>query len=222
MASTVGVRLSTDLDDPQAVPYFLWDAPMTVAELSSRLAGPERTRLLGTILREGRDTDVWRFTSPSEVIEVWPELRRYLGRRRAFWEFLLGRWREQGLGDESVIVDLVVERTEQVRPEKLAFGRVKVDPVEEIFANKLCTLLGRSEIRDLVDARALEMLGLPLADALAAGQRKDGGLTPGQLAFVLSQITIADGARLPGDVAPVELREYLRGLIDRLARLAHP
>ena len=99
---------------------------------------------------------------------------------------------------------------------------VRVDPPEEIFANKLCTLLGRSEIRDLVDARALEGLGLSLTDALAAGQLKDGGLTPAQLAWVLSQITIGGEATLPGGVAPEELREYVRGLIDRLARLAHP
>ena len=68
--------LSTDLDDPSAVPYFLWDEPMTVAELRARLgtaSPPERTRLLGKILREARDTDVWRFTSPAEVSRLWPE-----------------------------------------------------------------------------------------------------------------------------------------------------
>src|SRR5436309_6513448 len=62
--------LSSDLDDPSAVPYFLWDEPMTVAELRTRLrtaSPPERTRLLGKILREARDTDVWKFTSPAEV-----------------------------------------------------------------------------------------------------------------------------------------------------------
>jgi hypothetical protein len=92
-----GVRLSTDLDDPQAVPYFLWDEPLSVAELRARLASsesPERLRLLGKILREARDTDVWRFTTPAEVTTLWPQLQRHLGRRRAFWEFLLGRWRE--------------------------------------------------------------------------------------------------------------------------------
>jgi hypothetical protein len=124
--------------------------------------------------------------------------------------------------DQSVIVDLVVERTEQVRPDKLAYGGVRVDPPEEIFANKLCTLLGRAEIRDLVDLRALEGLGLSLAEGLAAGQRKDGGLTPAQLAWVLSEISIGEEAPLPGGVAPGELRAYLRDLIDRLARLAHP
>jgi len=89
-------HLSSKLDDPQAVPYFLWDAPMTVAELHSRLATsgePERMRLLGKILREARDTDVWRFTTPAEVAAAWPKLQRHLGRRRAFWQFLLARWR---------------------------------------------------------------------------------------------------------------------------------
>jgi hypothetical protein len=119
-------------------------------------------------------------------------------------------------------VDLVIEHAEQLRPEKPLHGVVRVDPAEEIFANKLCALLGRSEIRDLVDVRALEGLGLSLTEALAAGQRKDGGLTPAQLAWVLSQITIGDSAALPGEVPPAELRGYLRGLIDRLVRLAHP
>jgi hypothetical protein len=135
-----------------------------------------------------------------------PEFRRVLLSRR----------------DESVIVDLVIEHAEQLRMEKPLHGVVRVDPAEEIFANKLCTLLGRSEIRDLVDVHALEGLGLSLTEALAAGQRKDGGLTPAQLAWVLSQITITDAARLPGGVPPAELRDYLRGLIDRLVRLAHP
>ncbi len=141
-----------------------------------------------------------------EEIRTAPEFRRVLLTR----------------GNESVVVDLVVEHAEQVSHEKPAHGVVRVDPAEEIFANKLCTLLGRSEARDLVDVRALEGLGLSLERALLAGQRKDGGLTPAQLAWVLSQITIGDEATIPGGVTPRELRDYLRGLIDRLARLAHP
>jgi hypothetical protein len=92
--------LSTDLDDPSAVPYFLWDERMTVAELRARLdsaSPPEKARLLGKILREARDTDVWRFTSPCEVIQLWPELSKYLGRRRPFWEFLFRQWQRLGL-----------------------------------------------------------------------------------------------------------------------------
>ncbi len=95
-----GPPLSTDLDDPEAVPYFLWDEPMTVRELRNRLetaSPPERIRLLGKILREARDTEVWRFTTPREVVGLWPEISRHLGRRRPFWEFLLGEWNRQGL-----------------------------------------------------------------------------------------------------------------------------
>ena len=96
----MGVRLSTDLDDPSAVPYFLWDEPMSVAELRARLASgspDERDRLLGKVLREARDTDVWRFATPPELVARWPGLVRHLGRRRGFWEFLLGQWRRAGL-----------------------------------------------------------------------------------------------------------------------------
>jgi len=94
------VPLSTDLENPEAVPYFLWDEPMTVSELRCRLAGDpvgQRSRLLAKVLREARDSDVWRFTSPQEVVEAWPHLAPHLGRRRAFWEYLLGAWEELGL-----------------------------------------------------------------------------------------------------------------------------
>jgi hypothetical protein len=174
--------------------------------------------------RETHDLDLFTLSSTVEdgvrslraaaadVGASWREVRTAPEFRRV----LLSR------ANESVIVDLVLERTEQLRPDKPRHGSVRVDPAEEIFANKLCTLLGRSEIRDLVDARALEGLGLSLSEALEAGQRKDGGLTPAQLAWVLSQITIGDGASLPGGVTPAELRDYLRNLIDRLVRIGHP
>lgn len=73
---------------------------MTVAELKRRLDGAsreERTRLLGKILREARDTDVWRFTTPEEVWRRWREIEPHLGKRREFWRFLLEFWHEEGL-----------------------------------------------------------------------------------------------------------------------------
>ena len=72
-----GVPLTTDLDSPTAIPYFLWDEPMTVEELRARLATgseTERIRLLAKLLREARDTDAWRFTRPTEVARLWPLL----------------------------------------------------------------------------------------------------------------------------------------------------
>jgi hypothetical protein len=70
-------KLSIEIEDPTAIPYFLWDEPMSVAQLKERLreaSRPEPIRLLGKILREAPDTDVWKFTSPDEVRQLWPEL----------------------------------------------------------------------------------------------------------------------------------------------------
>lgn len=91
---------SDNLDDPATIAYFTWDHPMTVAEIRKRLTDasePERNRMLGQILREAKDTDVWKFTTPQEVVQRWPQIERHLGRRRAFWEWLLQTWKEQGL-----------------------------------------------------------------------------------------------------------------------------
>ncbi len=96
----MGAALSSHLDDEEAIPYFLWDEPMTVRALRERLttaSPPERRRLLGKVLREARDTDVWSFTTPREVLAEWTGLAPHLGRRRAFWEYLLGRWQASGL-----------------------------------------------------------------------------------------------------------------------------
>jgi hypothetical protein len=99
LANPTGVPLTTDLSSDDAIPYFLWDQPMTVAELRRHLSGSpeERLRYLGTILREAREPDVWRFTTPQEVVREWQLLEPRLGRRREFWRFLLAKWRELGL-----------------------------------------------------------------------------------------------------------------------------
>ena len=92
--------LSTDLEDEQAVPYFLWDDPMTLGELRARLrtaSEPERFRLLGKILREARDTDVWKFLTPQSLARDFDKFAPHLGRRKAFWEYTLRMWREVGL-----------------------------------------------------------------------------------------------------------------------------
>ena len=92
--------LSTRLTDPNAIPYFLWDDPMSVSEFAERLrtaSEPERLRLLALVLREARDPDVWRFVSPEEVVRLWPRLAGRLGLRPGFWEFLLESWKRLGL-----------------------------------------------------------------------------------------------------------------------------
>lgn len=124
--------------------------------------------------------------------------------------------------DESVKVELVLETAEQWSSTKQDVDGVRVDPPEEILANKLCTLLSRAEIRDLVDVYALERAGYRIDDALPAAMRKDGGLTPAQLAEVLSGWRLGADAEPPGGIPVAELEAYRHELVQRLARLAFP
>ncbi len=126
------------------------------------------------------------------------------------------------LESEAVVIDLIRERVPQVVANKPVIGIMVVDPPEEILANKLCALLGRAEIRDLVDVRALELAGYSIEAALPAAALKDAGLTPGQLSWVLSQITLGEDLIPPGGVTVGELRKYLDALIIRLSSLAFP
>jgi hypothetical protein len=141
-----------------------------------------------------------------ERITTAPEFRRWLVTR----------------ADEGLVVDLVFDRAPQGSSEKLSYGAIRVDPPEEILANKLCALLSRAELRDLVDVLALERAGFRLEDALPLAARKDAGLTPAQLAWVLSEVRVGDDAVVPGDATVPELRQYLADLCRRLARAAFP
>jgi len=81
-------------------PYFLWDEDVSIGELQRILAGPDgfrRDELLGKMLREARDIDVWHFVRPTVVADALERLRRPLGRRYAFWKFLIEGWRRHGL-----------------------------------------------------------------------------------------------------------------------------
>ena len=141
-----------------------------------------------------------------EALQTYPDFRRYLLRR----------------GEETVVVDLVRDLAPQLYGEKRVVNGIRIDPPEEILANKLCTLLSRAELRDLVDVRALEQAGFPMERYFDAAAQKDGGLTPGQLAWVLSEIRIGDDSQPPGGVSVTELRDYLQDLCARLARMALP
>ena len=126
------------------------------------------------------------------------------------------------MGSESLVVDLVRELAPQIDEEKIEIRGIPVDSTREIMANKLCTLLSRAELRDLVDVRALEDEGLSVEDHLPLAAEKDAGLTAGQLAWVLSQIEIGDDASPPGGVSALELRSFVEDLILRLTAMAYP
>jgi hypothetical protein len=92
--------LTTDMERDDRRPYFLWDEDVTIGELRAALRGPpghERDRLLGKMLREARDIDVWSFITPRDVAESLARVERRLGKRAAFWRFLIDGWQQDGL-----------------------------------------------------------------------------------------------------------------------------
>jgi hypothetical protein len=138
-----------------------------------------------------------------EATQTSPDFHRYTLRR----------------GSDSLVVDFIRERVPQLRPKEVRDG-ITMDPVEEIVANKICALLGRAELRDVVDLYCLEGAGFPVERFLADAQRKDAGVTPAALAWVLSELDIPDA--LPGDVDAEKVRAFVRALEGRMRRAAVP
>jgi len=138
-----------------------------------------------------------------EPVRTAPDFRRYLVRK----------------GGDSVVVDFVRERVPQLYP-KLERDGLRMDSAEEIVVNKLCTLVGRVEVRDLVDLYFLERAGLAPEQFIQQAARKDAGVTPATLAWVLSDFRVPD--EIPGDVDRETIEAYARGLEKRFRRLAMP
>ncbi len=128
-------------------------------------------------------------------------------------------------GDEHTLVDLVHEPVPQLVPleSKPMHDAVRVDSMEEIAANKLAALLGRSETKDLLDLRAMAAAGLDPLAGFTAAQAKDGGLDAATLAWVLSELQIdLEGLDLLDPVTEAELDKFRSTLIERLQRMAFP
>lgn len=96
----MGKPLSTDLDDPDARPYFLWSEDVTYGQLRQKLEAPdldERALWMGRVMREARYQDVWKLLRLEDVLALLPRIDRHLGRSREFWRWLIEGWRSDGL-----------------------------------------------------------------------------------------------------------------------------
>ncbi len=120
---------------------------------------------------------------------------------------------------ERIKVDLVRDRAPQLFPKQERDG-VRMDSAEEIFTNKICTLVERSEIRDVVDLMLLEGRGLRVETYLPQAQKKDGGATPATLAWLLSSFEVP--SELPGGVDRGAVLRFISDLEKRMLALAAP
>lgn len=143
------------------------------------------------------------------------ELRRYPGHRR----YLV-----RGDGEET-IVDLVHEPVAQIvaPDEKPRHANLTVDDLDDLVANKLCALLGRGDIKDLVDLYYLSESGVDVLAYLDAARRKDGGMEATTLAYVLRGMRTDPASLLLFEpLSPEVLAAFRDRLVTRLLRLAWP
>jgi hypothetical protein len=164
---------------------------------------------LGDLPRKGRDL------LRAEGLEVSD-----LQTARSFHQFRVS------LGVESCIVDLVADPSEVLEtPRVFDIGApIQVDTPHEILVNKLCALLGRAELRDLIDLRDLLAQGGNLDRALRDAPRKDGGFSPLTLAWVLKETGPEPAARALGcnEAQIRDVSEFHSRLIEKLIAAGTP
>ncbi len=148
-----------------------------------------------------------RLTASVASLQTAPQFRRYQLSRKG----------------ESVIVDFVREVVPQISEEKNRFEGIMVDTLDDITANKICTVISRAEIKDYIDLYFLGRAGYPLENYIESAQRKDAGVSQAMLAYLLSELRLS---KVPDFmIAPVslkDLQEYFHSLARKLAVESFP
>lgn len=131
-------------------------------------------------------------------------------------------------GAETVVLDLVADLPLALDHDVLVtIGggiEIQVASPREILVDKLCSLLSRSELRDLQDVSALVEAGHDLNHALLDAPKKDGGFSPLTLAWTLRSLNPERLAAAAGFDAQTTKRlvGFRDELIERLLRLSKP
>jgi len=126
-------------------------------------------------------------------------------------------------GDDREIIDVVVDRVPQVDALKASVDGIRVDTLREILANKLSTLVSRSELKDLVDLYFLEMSGCDLLAAIPDARAKDAGWEPAVVSMLLDEMHVEVPPEwLIREVSVADLEAFIRKLRLGLAERALP
>jgi hypothetical protein len=123
------------------------------------------------------------------------------------------------LSGQRIDVDLAVDSTPELAAPQVVDG-VEVLSLEDLRASKLTCLLSRSEPRDLVDVMFLERAGFPVDADLELALKKDAGVDPAVMGWLLDQFPVAPLPVMLSPLTSEELKRYRDGLSERLRRLA--
>lgn len=128
---------------------------------------------------------------------------------------------------DSVVVDLVADPTPIAEPPRavpLGAAMILVDTPHQLLVNKLCALLSRSELRDVIDVRELLRQGGDLERALEDCPRQDAGFSPLTFGWSMRGLAVGRLAAALGwasqDIA--ELERFRDELVDRVVAASRP
>lgn len=198
----------------------------------SSVVGPRFFLTGGTALaayylehRYSEDLDLFT-TDANALAETFPEMEGIARTLHAAFETRIATptFRQIFLtrGDESLKIDLVRDIDIQFG-EHRDFDSVIVDAFENIGANKINAIFGRTVVKDFVDLYFILQTGLKFEDLLAMAKQKDGGLSEFYLAGMMRQARELN--RLPRMLKPLDfeaMKKFYVGLGDELLRRTKP
>lgn len=121
---------------------------------------------------------------------------------------------------QSIEIDVVHEPIADIADPPPPVEEIVVESLTDLRANKLTCILSRSEPRDLVDLYFLDQAGFPPERDLEIALRKDAGVDPVVLAWLLAQFPTRP---LPAMLLPLtseQLEKFRDELAERFRRSA--
>lgn len=115
----------------------------------------------------------------------------------------------------SIEVDVVHEPVADIATPPPQIEGIVIESLIDLRANKLTCILSRSEPRDLVDLYFLDQAGFPPERDLEIALRKDAGIDPGVLAWILAQFPIRPLPVMLEPLTAEELKRFRDSLAER-------
>jgi hypothetical protein len=123
--------------------------------------------------------------------------------------------------DHTLELDVVHEALVDL-DDPMLVESILVESFRDLRAAKLTCILSRSEPRDLIDLMFLERAGYPPELDLESALKKDAGIDPGILAWLLKDFPVEPLPQMIEAVTAAELRAYRDGVAARFKNLSHP
>ena len=124
--------------------------------------------------------------------------------------------------DGELELDVVHDPVPDIEAPPPPLEGIVVESLSDLRANKLTCILSRSEPRDLVDLYFLDRAGHPPELDLELALKKDAGIDPGVLAWLLSRFPTEPLPQMLEPLTAEQLQRFRDELAERLRQIASP